>query len=304
MVEASTFEPARHLLSQEQAPFVSNHTLKHECPDIYLDDHAMDIKFAPSNNILAVAQITGEVRIYAYSETEMDQVLLFNNHKESVRSLDYNPTGNILYCASKDCSFSVISNGCIEGVIKSAHKESINKIIHIENDHIVATGDDDGLIKIWDLRMATQMSKACVMELNEHEGTISDMVFAAEHSMLLTSSNDGMLGVFDLRKGSLYAMSDNFEEDQNAVCMVKSGKKVLTATGQGIINIFSWDWFGDCNDRITSHPGSVDTMIKYDEDTVITGCEDGLIRAVSILPNRVISILGDPIDTEDEIFHI
>ena len=304
MVEASTFEPARHLLSQEQAPFVSNHTLKHECPDIYLDDHAMDIKFAPSNNILAVAQITGEVRIYAYSETKMDQVLLFNNHKESVRSLDYNPTGNILYCASKDCSFSVISNGCIEGVIKSAHKESINKIIHIENDHIVATGDDDGLIKIWDLRMATQMSKACVMELNEHEGTISDMVFAAEHSMLLTSSNDGMLGVFDLRKGSLYAMSDNFEEDQNAVCMVKSGKKVLTATGQGIINIFSWDWFGDCNDRITSHPGSVDTMIKYDEDTVITGCEDGLIRAVSILPNRVISILGDPIDTEDEIFHI
>ena len=45
-------------------------------------------------------------------------------------------------------------------------------------------------------------------------------------------------------------------------------------------------------------------MIKYDEDTVITGCEDGLIRAVSVLPNRIISILGDPLDTGDEIFHI
>lgn len=85
---------------------------------------------------------------------------------------------------------------------------------------------------------------------------------------------------------------------------MKEGRKVLTATGEGVINIFSWDWFGDCNDRITSHPGSIDTMIKYDEDTVITGCEDGLIRAVSVLPNRVISILGDPIDTEDEVFHI
>jgi WD repeat-containing protein 55 len=40
----------------------------------------MDIKFSPTQNILTVAQITGEVRIYAYSETKMKQMLLFNNH--------------------------------------------------------------------------------------------------------------------------------------------------------------------------------------------------------------------------------
>lgn len=45
-------------------------------------------------------------------------------------------------------------------------------------------------------------------------------------------------------------------------------------------------------------------MIKYDEDIVITGCEDGILRAVSILPNKVISILGDPLDAEDEVFGI
>lgn len=83
----------------------------------------------------------------------MDQMICFTHHKESVRSLDYNPQGNILYCASKDKSFSVISNGRVEGILKQAHPESINKIIHIENDHIVATGDDDGLLKLWDLRV-------------------------------------------------------------------------------------------------------------------------------------------------------
>ena len=99
-------------------------------------------------------------------------------------------------------------------MVRDAHKEAINKIIHIENDHIVATGDDDGLIKIWDLRLATgDTKKPCVMSLKEHEGTISDMLYAEDPKMLLSSSNDGMLGVFDLRKGQLYAMSDNFEED-------------------------------------------------------------------------------------------
>ena len=78
----------------------------------------------------------------------------------------------------------------------------------------------------------------------------------------------------------------------------------MTSTAEGIINIFSWDYFGDCNDRIVGHPGSIDSMVFYDEDTIITGCEDGLIRAVSVLPNKIISILGDPLDKEDEVFGI
>jgi len=78
----------------------------------------------------------------------------------------------------------------------------------------------------------------------------------------------------------------------------------LACTSDGVINIFSWDFFGDCNDRIIGHPGFIETMVSYDEDTVITGCEDGMIRAVSVLPNKICAILGDPLDTEDEVFHI
>lgn len=107
-----------------------------------------------------------------------------------------------------------------------------------------------------------------------------------------------------MRKGSLYAMSDSFDVDQNAVAVMKNGKKVISAGADGVISIFSWDWFGDCNDRIVGHPNSVECMVKYDESTVITGGEDGLIRAVSVLPNRILAILGDPLDTEDEIFNI
>ena len=80
---------------------------------------------------------------------------------------------------------------------------------------------------------------------------------------------------------------------------MKYGQKVVTSSGEGVINIFSWDWFGDCNDRIVGHPNSIECMIKYDEDTVITGGEDGLVRAVSVLPNRILCIVSDPLDQED-----
>ena len=142
------------------------------------------------------------------------------------------------------------------------------------------------------------------MTLKEHEGSIQDMKYAETHRKLVSVANDGMLGVWDLRKENLYAMSDSTEVDLNGVCLVKDGKKVMTAASDGTLNIFSWDWFGDYNDRIVGHPNSIECLVKYDESTVITGGEDGLIRAVSVLPNRIIALLGDPLDTEDEIFPI
>ena len=234
-------------------------------------------------------------------------MLTFTYHTDSVRQVVFSPDGNILYTSSTDGSIGVISNGKLEGRLPGAHSSPINSLIHIENSVILGSGDDDGLIKIWDLRQAVNGGKnqGCVMKFNDHEGTIMDMKINDEGNMLVTACNDGHLGVFDLRMNKLYAMSDNFEEDLNALVIAKYQKKVLVSTSEGIINVFSWDWFGDCNDRIVGHPGSIDTMIKYDEDTVITGSEDGLIRAVSVLPNKIVAILSDPTDQdESEIFHI
>ena len=305
MVESTEDFCKGEALAPEQASLITRHTPKHECPDIHLDDHAMDLKFSPTCNMLALGQITGQIRIYAYAEERMDELLLLTHHKESVRSLDFSPQGNIVYAGSKDGAFSVISNGRLEGMLKGAHDESINKVMHIENEHVIATGDDDGVIKLWDLRMAQEgKAKSCAMTFSEHEGSISDFEYQEVGKKLLSVANDGMLGVFDLRKSSLYAMSDSFEVDLNAVVCAKGDKKVLTAASDGTISIFSWDWFGDCNDRIVGHPNSVECMVKYDENTVITGGEDGLIRAVGVLPNRILAILGDPLDTEDEAFEI
>jgi WD repeat-containing protein 55 len=263
----------------------------------------MSLKFSPVHNILSVGQITGEIRLYSYSETEMKEHVVLSHHEDSVRAIDYNPAGNILYACSTDHSYSVISAGRLEGRLENAHKEAINSILHLEDGHVIATGDDDGVMKVWDLRQAHKGKKSCVIEFREHEGTISEMAYREDCKMLLSASNDGMLGVFDLRKPILYAMSDNFYEDQSAVLLCKNGKKVVTASSEGVLNLFSWDWFGDCNDRITGHPNAIHCMVKYDEDTIITGGEDGLLRAVSILPNRIIAILSDTMD-QDDGFHI
>ena len=61
----------------------------------------------------------------------------------------------MLYCASADRTISVVSSGKLEGQLTNAHDEAINKILHLENNYLIGTGDDNGVVKIWDLRVAT-----------------------------------------------------------------------------------------------------------------------------------------------------
>jgi len=51
------------------------------------------------------------------------------------------------------------------------------------------------------------------------------------------------------------------EEELNSICMVKNDQFVACSTSLGVILLFKWDWFGDCKDRITGHPNSIESMV-------------------------------------------
>ena len=96
----------------------------------------------------------------------MNELFVMKHHDDSVRQVVFNPSGSIIYTASADRSFAVVSNGRVEGRLVDAHAEAINSLIHIENDHVISTGDDDGVIKVWDLREANK-TKKCAIEFND-----------------------------------------------------------------------------------------------------------------------------------------
>jgi len=81
-----------------------------------------------------------------------------------------------------------------------------------------------------------------------------------------------------------------------AVAVCKHGKKVVCGSQSGVLALWSWGYWNDCSDRFPGHPESVDAMVKYDEDTVITGSSDGLLRVINILPNKLIGVVGHHAD--------
>ncbi|KAI0237056.1 WD repeat-containing protein jip5, partial [Massospora cicadina] len=77
------------------------------------------------------------------------------------------------------------------------------------------------------------------------------------------------------KKGCLHVLTI-LEDELLSVALVKDGKKAVVGTQNGVLNLFTWGDWGDLSDRFMGHPESVDAVVKFDEDTVVTGSSDGI----------------------------
>ncbi len=83
---------------------------------------------------------------------------------------------------------------------------------------------------------------------------------------------------------------------------MKNGKYLICPSSENSILVFKRDSIDHFVDRITGQPGSVEAAVKVDENTFISGCEDGFVRGISVKPNKILQVLGQ--HEEDDQFPI
>lgn len=182
--------------------------------------------------------------------------------------------------------------------------------LHVVDANYVVSGDDSGEVRIWDTR-----KRGHVLAFKEHEvrravraagapgadtrcaphpkDFVSSLAMSADSATLLSGGGDGRLAAYSMKKGKMVAVSDEQEDELLSLAILKHGKKVVAGTQGGVLTIWSWGYWGDLDDRFPGHPQSVDAMIRVDEDTVLTGSSDGIIRVVAIHPNRLLGVVGE-----------
>jgi hypothetical protein len=178
-----------------------------------------------------------------------------------------------------------------------AHGGPVSTLRWLSSD-VLAAGDEKGTVSLWDVR---SKGGAPVATQSQQRDYISDM--QAVDKTLLATAGDGTLAAYELKMGlrklSLLKRSDDQEQDLLCLQVMQYGKKVAVGTLDGVLNVWSWGKWADLSDRFPGHPESIQVMLKLDEQTVLTGGGDGLIRVVSLFPNRLLGILGegdDPVE--------
>lgn len=199
----------------------------------------------------------------------------------------------------------------------AAYNKSAVHVLHeipentISNQGLLVSGDDIGGVRVWDPRLMgkdgpdNKLKKkptGCTFSWKEHTDYVSGIDHSADGMTLLSASADGTLCVYDLRmalqpsvyeKDKIVRRSDIQDDELLSLRVMKNGKKVVCGTGMGVLNVWSWGTWGDISDRFPGHPNSLDALVKVDEDTLLTGSSDGLIRVVTVHPDKFLGVLGD-----------
>ena len=276
---------------------------------------------------------TAQKSSYGDYDEEDDTILSSTAaHTTSCRSVLFSNTDdNLLISCGLDaalsgihvdraCDLNANSKDSIVWSIPNAHPNGhgIHRMFQLPTvspaGPLIATGDDEGVIRLWDTRLCDgshnskmgvasaaypQLPSSCVAEWRNHTDFISGFTSTEDGTTLLSTSGDCTLSIYDVRKpgsnasSKPTAQSEHQEDELLSLTLLKNGKKVLTGTQEGVLTVWSYGKWQDHCDRFPGHPQSIDAILKIDEDTVITGSSDGLLRVVQILPDKLLGVVGD-----------
>ncbi|KAE8010306.1 hypothetical protein FH972_006688 [Carpinus fangiana] len=263
--------------------------------EINLGGLALDIDFHPSKELVTTGLINGDLHLYSYAANALPQRLLkVRAHSDqSCRAARFIDGGSAIATCSPDRSILTVDvvTGSPKYRLENAHCDPISRLINLD-ETTIATGDDEGCIKVWDTR---NRKRSCCNTFHAHRHYISDITFCSEGSKLklLATSGDGSLSVYDIRENKVQAQSEFSGHDLLSVVIMKDGHRVVCGSQIETLLLYSWGCFKDCSDRFRLYRNSVGALLKLDEDTIITGSEDGLISLVGMLPNRIIQPIAE-----------
>ncbi|XP_027744451.1 WD repeat-containing protein 55 [Empidonax traillii] len=260
--------------------------------DICFEATANAIALHPERPLLAAGDVDGDVYLYSYSCTEGENRQLWSSghHLKSCRDVAFSQDGQKLFTVSKDKSIHILTveEGRLETRFPKAHGSALNCVLPIDQ-HVFATGDDGGAVKVWDLRKGD-----AVLEARQQEEYISAMAVDGNGKILLTASGDGTLGVYNVKRRRFELLSEPQNGDLTSVVLLKRGRKVACGSSEGTIYLFNWDGFGAASDRFALRAESIDCMVPITDSIVCVGSLDGVIRSGGVESRGLHQYWGTP----------
>ncbi|KAL6426158.1 hypothetical protein ACFW04_009013 [Cataglyphis niger] len=259
-------------------------------PSIILEDMITDICFHPIADTIGVASITGDIYMYKYNNEETNLVSTIELHLKACRDIEFSENGRILFSAGKDLCIGItdVETEKLTRLYEKAHEQPIYTMTII-NEDVFATGDDDGVVKLWDLR---QKGNEPIFSIKKVEDYISAMITNRDAKYLVCSSGDGCLTTLNIPERKMHLQSEEYDEELTCLGLFKSERKLLAASSKGKMYVYNWGEFGLHSDEFPSiSKAAINCMIPVTENIVITGGENG-IRANSLFPHRQLGIVG------------
>ncbi|XP_018355869.1 PREDICTED: uncharacterized protein LOC108756497 [Trachymyrmex septentrionalis] len=142
--------------------------------------------------------VTGDHAGYVkYWQSNMNNVKMFQAHKEAIRGLSFSPTDHKLATCSDDGTVRIWDFlRCHEERILRGHGADVKCVHWHPQKSLVISGSKDNQqpVKLWDPKTGQSLAT-----LHAHKSTVMDVKWNENGNWLVTASRDHLLKLFDLR---------------------------------------------------------------------------------------------------------
>lgn len=212
--------------------------------------------FHAASNLLVVGFSTGVFGLWEMPEFANIHTLSIS--QEKISSVEINLSGEWLaFGASKLGQLLVWEWQSESYVLKQqGHYFDMNTLSYSSDGQYIATGGDDGKIKIWNT-----VSGFCFVTFSEHSSAISAVEFAKQGQVLFSASLDGTVRAFDLVRYRNFRTFTSPSPVQFSSLAVDDSGEVVAAGSTDSFQIFMWSvQTGKLLDVLSGHEGPISSL--------------------------------------------
>ncbi|KIY47369.1 WD40 repeat-like protein [Fistulina hepatica ATCC 64428] len=210
---------------------------------------------APSN-LLVVGFSTGIFGIWEMPGFSDIQMLSIS--QEKISSVTINASGEWLAFGAKKLGQLLVWEWQSESYIlkQQGHYFDMNTLAYAPDGQTIATGGDDGKVKVWSAR-----SGFCFVTFGEHSAPVSSVSFSKHGSILFSASLDGTVRAFDLIRYRNFRTFTSPSPVQFSCLAVDPSGEVVAAGSTDSFEVFLWSvQTGKLLDVLAGHEGPVSTL--------------------------------------------
>ncbi|KZV95446.1 WD40 repeat-like protein [Exidia glandulosa HHB12029] len=164
------------------------------------------------------------------------------------------------------------------------HKSAVTTVSFSPDENFVASGSDDGVVRIW--QISSRTAKLVGDPLRDHVGAVNAVLYSLDGNRIYSASNDGTLRVWDAQGGQVIMCIGVSDGPVLAIALSPDGKRIATASeGRPVGNdgaVQLWDASTGENIYAGAYGGhqSAARAVAFfpDGERLVSGGDDGTIR--------------------------
>lgn len=179
--------------------------------------------------------------------------------QERISSVAVNPSGEWIAFGAKKLGQLLVWEWQSESYVlkQQGHYFDMNTLSFSQDGQNIATGGDDGKVKVWNTR-----SGFCFVTFTEHTSAVSTVEFAKQGQVLFTASLDGTVRAFDLVRYRNFRTFTSPSPVQFSSLAVDPSGEVVAAGSTDSFEVFMWSvQTGKLLDILTGHEGPVSALV-------------------------------------------